>query len=255
MEWSYELQYDKLDEINTNLLELIEGDFNGVPITIEPEYGLKTNGERSSTAVGNSIERRVRFSQLSNQMLWYVCWYAFQIVNGKSDSIDTKGLLQRLHIIDRHRPEFESMSCKDLDSWNNESLSYIFAYATNFIICHEICHIVKGHTLTDGNLNFLPSSTLKEQEFEADAYAMNVISSVGRKNSQTNLSNLGVVCAQCYMFFERKKDEDYTNDCHGDPMVRIEQKLGMMDGDLTNLWNLVNSLKALSDIFIEEKYN
>lgn len=167
--------FEKSEEVHNNMYKVVEDDFNGNPIKIEPEYGLLPNGKRISVANGDSTERKVAFSMLSNQMLWYICWYGFHLWSDKPTLVDESNFLKRLHIIDSHEEGIQNMTCQNLNSWNSEELSIVFAYATNFILFHEIGHIVKNHTLLDSKYNFRPTEELRAQEYVADKYSMKAV--------------------------------------------------------------------------------
>lgn len=254
MEWCYELFYDKSEEVCNKLYKVVEDDFNGKPIKIEPEYGLLPNGTRMSVANGNSTNRKVVFSILSNQLLWYISWYGFHLWSDNMSIVDKSDFLKRLHIIDSHKAEIQNMTCKDLDSWDSEELAIIFAYATNFILFHEIGHIVKSHTLLDSKYNVKPKEELRQQEYEADEYSMKAVLVVAQNDETPELANLGVLCAQCLMFFEKKKNENYENSAHGDPMNRIEQKLQMIGEDTEKYRHIVRVIYNAATTFINEKF-
>lgn len=254
MEWSYEIFYESLDSMFEQILKNIEEDFCGQKINIEPDYGLDYYGKRTSTANGNATERKVVFSQLSNQLLWYICWYGYMMWIDEEQNVDKDDLMKRLHIIDSNDEALDTFTCKNLEYWNDENLILTFSYATSFIIFHEIGHIVKGHTLIDSNNDVRPLDELRRYEYDADKYAMMALMNVARDNDQLDVAYLGIICAQCLLFFERKRNVDYEHSSHGDPMDRIEQKFGMMDCDTTPFRSIVESLRQLADTFIEEKY-
>lgn len=56
------------------------------------------------------------------------------------------------------------------------------------------------------------------------------------------------------MFFEKKKNEDYENSAHGDPMDRIEQKLQMIGGATEKYRKIVNGIHKVATIFLNEKF-
>lgn len=89
---------------------------------------------------------------------------------------------------------------------------------------------------------------------DADKYSMEAIQVVSKNLGQKELAYIGVICAQCLMFFIRKKDVDYNHDAHGDPMERIQRKLSVMDCDLQPYICIVDEMKILADKFLLEKY-
>lgn len=255
MEWCYEIFLDKLNEISDLLVKSREDDFHGKSVDIEPEYGLSFQNVRSlSAASGDSTNRKVTLNQLTNQVLWYVCWYAYHVWCGTDVQVDKIDFLHRLHVIDNHDDSFQFLSCKNLVSWNSEELIWIYAYATNFILFHEIAHIVKGHTLMNEKYEVRPYEELKGYEIDADKYSMESIMDVAQSRNQREFGFIGIICAQCLLFFDRKKVVDYSKDPHGDPMDRIEQKLQMVGGNTDGYRLLVSKLKRQADLFIAEKY-
>lgn len=254
MEWCCEEFRESLDSMYEQIFKHRKEDFGGQPITIKPDYGLYYNGKRTSTATGNATERKVVFSQLSNQLLWYICWYGYRMWINESQNVDEEDLKKRLHIIDSNDEVLKTLTCKNLEYWNDENMVLTFCYATSFILFHEVVHIVKGHTYFNSNYDVRPLDELRRNEYDADEYAMMAIMQVARENDQLDIAYIGIICAQCLLFFERKSDVDYEHSAHGNPMDRIEQKFEMMDCDTTSYRSIVESLNQLADIFIEEKY-
>ena len=253
MESCYELFYDKLNDTFVRIMSHINEELGDEPITLEPNCGLDNMGQRTSTARAHVDKRKVVFSFLSNQMLWYICWCGYKIWKNELHKVDKQDFLTRLHIIDNHNECLEKLTCQNLDSWNNEELGYLFSYATNFIIFHEVGHIVKGHSIFSSDYEIKDLEERRKDEYDADAYAYKAIIEVAKEYGQIEVANLGILCAQCLLLFERKKDEDYENSPHGNPMDRIQGKIAVMDGDKGCYSYLVEVMRQLANDFILEK--
>ena len=254
MESCYELFYDILNNTFVRIMSHINEDLCDKPITIEPNCGLDNMGQRTSTASAHVDKRKVVFSLLTNQLLWYICWYGYKIWKNELQNVDMQDFLNRLHIIDNHNECLEKLTCQNLDSWNNEELAYIFSYATNFIIFHEVGHIVKNHSIFSSDNEIKDLEERRKDEYDADAYAYKAIFEVAKACWQIEVANLGILCAQCLLFFERKKDEDYENSSHGNPVDRIQGKIAVMDGDKGCYSSLIEVMRQLANFFILEKW-
>lgn len=221
---------------------------------IEPENDQRWYTGQLSVANGTPSERKVVIGQLANQFLWHICWCGKQIWDGNIVQVDKTDLLHRLHAIDEYNGDFEKLCCGDLYAWDDQDLSYIFAFATNFIIFHEVGHIVMKHDPFDKSYDFKPLPERRKFEVDADNYSMDAIQVVSKKLGMNEIANIGVICAQCLMFFIRKDNVDYDHDTHGDPMDRIQRKFSLMDCDLQPYIGIVNEMKSLANRFLFEKY-
>lgn len=257
MEWSLGLFYNDVDEIYTQLVNQCRKDLDGKEVKIVPfmpESETREIGRTLFVANGSASEGGIKLGMLSNQILWHLCWYGYSLWIEQEGNIDLDDLLHRLHAIDNFSTELDEIFVKDMKMWDSKFLSLVYAFATNFILCHEIGHIVYKHNLFDSNGDFRTLEELRLYEYAADAYSMQAINTLAEKREQQEAAYIGVIVAQCLMFFIRKESVDYDNDPHGDPMVRIEHKLAVMKCDNKRFWDLVNKLKALADRFILEKY-
>ena len=221
---------------------------------IEPNKDSRWYTGQLFVANGTPSERKVSIGQLANQFLWHICWFGKQVWDGRIDKVDISDLLHRLHAIDEYNEDFAKSYCQDHDFWDNQDLSYIFAYATNFIIFHEVGHIVLKHDPFDKSYNFKPLPDQRKFEEDTDNYSMDAIQVVCKKLGMKEIAYIGVICAQCLLFFIRKENVDYDHTTHGDPMDRIQRKFSLMDCDLRPYICIVNEMKSLANRFFFEKY-